>query len=177
MRPRRVQPVPLVWLTAIWVLLQGSLTWGNVLSGIVLGALVLVVFPLPRLIMAVRVRPWPLVVLTVTFLLDLAVSSVRVAWQAVRPGPVVDGIILDVWLRGRAELFQTITAEMTALVPGTVVIDLESETGRLTLHALDVHTPEQVDAVRRGVLTLEERVQRALAADPFPPRDPAEEVP
>ena len=50
MRPRRIQPVPLVWLTVIWVALQGSITWGNVLAGVALGGLVLLVFPLPRLI-------------------------------------------------------------------------------------------------------------------------------
>ena len=176
MRPRRVQPVPLVWLTAIWVLLQGHLSWANVVSGVVLSVVVLVVFPLPRLIMGVRVRPWPLVVLTSTFLLDLVVSSCRVAWQAVRPGPVVDGVIMDVRLRGREALFQTVTAEMTALVPGTVVIDLDSETGRLTLHALDVHTPAEIAQVRRNVLVLEERVQLALAAHPLPVAEPAEEA-
>jgi multicomponent Na+:H+ antiporter subunit E len=154
----------MVWLTAIWLLLQGSITWGNVLAGLVLAALVLVVFPLPRLIMGLRVRPWALAVLVVRFQLDLIVSSCRVAWQAVRPGPVVDGIVMDVWLRGRKELFQTITAEMVALVPGTVVIDLVSETGRLTLHALDVHTPAEVEGVRKDVLELEQRVLRALAA-------------
>lgn len=166
MRPRRIQPVPLVWLTVIWVALQGSITWGNVLAGVALGGLVLLVFPLPRLITGVRLRPWAFLVLMVRFQVDLIFSSCRVAWQAVRPGPVVDGVVMDVWLRGRATLFQTIVAEMTALVPGTVVIDLVSETGQLTLHALDVHTPDEIAQIRRDVLALERRVMRALAADP-----------
>lgn len=165
MRPRRVQPVPLLWLTGIWVLLQGSVTWGNVLSGLLLGALVLVAFPLPRLIMGVRVQPVGLAVLVVRFLHDLVVASVRVAWQAVRPGPVVTGRVLQVQLVGRRDLFLTITAEMVALVPGTVVIDLDAGSGRLLLHALDVHTDEQVEATRRAVRGQERRVLRALAAE------------
>lgn len=168
MRSRRVLPVPLAWLTAIWVLLQGSLTWGNVVAGLLLGALVLVAFPLPRLVMGVRVRPVALVVLTVRFLSDLVVASCRVAWQAVRPGPVVTGRVLQVQLVGEADLFRTITAEMVALVPGTVVIDLDSSSGLLLLHALDVHTEEEVEATRRDVRGQERRVLRAFAAD-LPP--------
>jgi multicomponent Na+:H+ antiporter subunit E len=160
-----VQPVPLLWLTGIWVLLQGSITWGNVLSGVLLGALVLVAFPLPRLITGVHLRPVALVVLTVRFLSDLVVASVRVAWQAVRPGPVVTGRVLQVQLVGDADLFRTITAEMVALVPGTVVIDLDSDTGLLLLHALDVHSDEEVEATRRSVRGQERRVLRAFSPD------------
>ncbi|HET8600206.1 MAG TPA: Na+/H+ antiporter subunit E [Segeticoccus sp.] len=168
MRPRRVQPFPLVWLTAIWLLLQGSVTWGNVLSGLLLSALVLVAFPLPRLIVGVRVRPLALVVLAARFLLDLVVASSRVAWQAIRPGPVVTGRVLQVQLVGRQDLFLTITAEMVALVPGTVVIDLDPGSGLLLLHALDVHTDDQVEETRRAVRGQEWRVLRALAPDPLP---------
>lgn len=165
-----MQLIPLLWLTCVWVLLQGSLTWATVLSGILLGALVLVAFPLPRLITGVRVRPMASLVLAARFLFDLTVASCRVAWQAVRPGPVVTGTALQVQLAGRADLFQTITAEMVALVPGTVVIELDAEAGLLTLHALDVHTPDQVEAIRRNVLGQERRVLRALAPRPQPDR-------
>lgn len=166
MRPRRVQPVPLIWLTVIWVLLQGSFTWWNVLSGLLLGAFVLVAFPLPRLLVGVRVRPIALLILAIRFLFDLVIGSCRVAWQAIRPGPVVTGRALQVQLVGHADLFRTITAELVALVPGTVVIDLDAD--RLTLHALDVHTPEQVAATQRNVLAQEHRVLRALAPE-IPP--------
>lgn len=171
-----MQLVPLIWLTVIWVLFQGTFTLWNVLTGLLLAAFVLVAFPLPRLIMGVRVRPVALLVLTVRFLLDLTVASCRVAWQAVRPGPVVTGSALQVQLTGRADLFATITAEMVALVPGTVVIDLDTERGRLTLHALDVHTPEQVAVTRRNVLGQERRVLRALAPGPLPSGAPDDQA-
>jgi multicomponent Na+:H+ antiporter subunit E len=155
-----------LWLTAVWVLLWGNVSWANVLSGLVLACIVLVAFPLPRLIVGVRLRPAAFAWLLVRFLWDLVFASCVVAWQAVRPGPVVGGRVLKVRLQAEGELFQTITAEMTALVPGTVVIDLDGQSRILTLHALDVETDEEVEQVRQQVLALERRVLRALAADP-----------
>ncbi len=166
MRKRRIQPFPLLWLTVVWILLWGNVSWANILAGLALATMVLAVFPLPRLVVGLKVRPWWLLVLVGRFLLDLTVASVQVAWLAVRPGHMAHGAVFDVLLRGRDELFQTVTAEMVALVPGTVVIDLAHDTGMLTIHALDVHSREEAEAVRRRVLAQEGRVLHALAADP-----------
>lgn len=163
-RERRVQPVPLLVLASVWVLLWGNLTVANVLSGLVLGALVLVVFPLPRLIVGIRVRPVPFVVLTATFLTHLVTASVQVAWLAVRPGSYPRNSVLVVQLEGREELFQTVVAEMTSLVPGSIVIDLDADNGRLALHVLGADTPEKVAQMRSNTLRLERRVHAALAA-------------
>lgn len=158
----RVQWFPLLWLTTVWVLLWGTVTVANVLSGLLLAALVLLVFPLPRLAVGVRVRPLPLAVLIGRFLADMVTASAQVAWLTVRPGRTVRGVVVDLHLRGRNELFQTVTAEMVALVPGTVVIDLDAPTGTLTLHLLDVRNRREAEQVRRRVLAQEARVLRAL---------------
>jgi multicomponent Na+:H+ antiporter subunit E len=165
MRVGRLQPFPVLWLTAVWVLLWGNVSWANVISGLVLACIVLLAFPLPRLIVGVRLRPAAFLWLLLRFLWELVIASCIVAWQAVRPGPVVGGRVLTVILRADGELFQTITAGMTALVPGTVVIDLDGHSRVLTLHALDVETDAEVVEVREQVLALEQRVLRALAAN------------
>jgi multicomponent Na+:H+ antiporter subunit E len=162
----RIQPVPLLLLTTVWVLLWGNVSWANVLGGLVLSVLVLMVFPLPRLITGIRIRPWPLLVLITRFHRDLFVASGQVAAAAIFHGPSTRGRIVAVELRARDQLLQTITAEMVALVPGTVVLDLRSADGTLLVHALDVETEEQAEAVRRDIRAQEERVLRALAADP-----------
>lgn len=161
----RVQPVPLLLLTLVWVLLWGNFSWANVLGGLVLGTLVLLTFPLPRLITGVRVRPWRLFILLARFQWDLFTATAQVAYAAVFHGPQTRGCILSVQLRSRDQLLQTITAEMVALVPGTVVIDLTSADRTLIVHALGVSDDEEAEAVREAIRAQEERVIQALAAD------------
>ncbi len=163
---------PLLGLTLIWVLLWGELTVGNALAGAALATLILVVFPLPPLAVGLTVRPVATLVLFGRFAYDVLVASVQVAWLAVRPGHTPRGVVVDLRLRSRNELFQTVTAEMVALVPGTVVIDLDSPNGVLTLHALDVSTRAEAERVRRHVLAQEARVIRAFDRDPGAVLDP-----
>lgn len=161
----RVPVGGLVWLTLVWVLLWGSLTWGNVLLGVLLAYLVLLAFPLPAVHLRLRPRPLPLVVLVGRFLWDVVRASVEVAWLAVRPGRTVRGVVMDMELVGDEEILQVLTAEMVALVPGSVVIDLDPESRVLTLHALDVRTRAEAERVRHRVRAQEARVLRALHPD------------
>lgn len=159
----RLRPLPLVWLTTVWVLLWGEVSWANVLGGLALAALVLVLFPLPRLSAGVMVHPWAALVLAARFAVDLVVASVRVAALVLRPGPMPEGLVLDVPLRSRDELLLTITAELVGLVPGTVVIDLDAPAGILTVHSLQVRDADDVRAEQRSLRDQEARVLAAFA--------------
>ncbi|WP_018158218.1 Na+/H+ antiporter subunit E [Demetria terragena] len=162
----RLQPVPLVLLTVVWILLWGNISWANALGGMALSTLVLLIFPLPRLVTGIRVRAWPLVVLISVFHRDLFVASAQVALAAFFHGPGTHGRLVSVRLRSPDEQLQTITAEMVALVPGTVVIDLNSASRMLLVHALGVEDEPGAEVVRRSILAQEDRVLRALAVDP-----------
>ena len=166
----RVQPFPLLWLTVVWTVLWRDLSVGNLLAGALLGALVLVLFPLPRLVVDVRVHPVGVAVLLGRFLADVVAASLQIAWRAVGPRPVPPGSIVTVQLRTRDELSQTVTAQMVSLVPGSVVVELDSPRGLLSVHVFAADTPAAVEAARADVLAQEDRVLRALAAHP-----PAEE--
>lgn len=168
----RVQLLPMLWLTVVWVLLWGNVSVGNVLSGMALAVLVLVLFPVPRMNVGMVVRPRALAVLTLRFFADVVTASVQVAWVALRPAPPPRGMVVDMHLRSHNELFQTVTAEMTALVPGSVVIDLEPDERRLTLHVFNASTRREAERVRRRVLRQEARVLRALDPDPGASLDP-----
>lgn len=157
---------PLLMLTTVWVLLMGQVTLGNIVAGVLVASFVQLIFPLPSVTLGVRFRPVAFVILTVRFLWDMTAASIEVAWLAVRPGPVVHGVVVDLRLRSDNDLFQTITAEMVALVPGTVVIDLDGERRILTLHLLNVTTRQQAEAIRHQVLGQEARVLRAFDPDP-----------
>lgn len=162
---RRISPFSALWLTVVWVLLWGTFDAVTIVGGVLVAVAVLVAFPLPRVPVRLQVRPVATVRLVGRFLYDLVVASFHVAWVAVRPGEPVRGVVLDLQLAGDDELLQTITAEMVALVPGTVVIDLDPAQRLLTLHALEVSTPRQAQLVRRRVLGQEARVLRAFHPD------------
>lgn len=153
-------------LAVVWVTLMGEVTLGNVIAGLLVALFVQLVFPLPSVTVGLRFRPIAFLILTLRFLWDMTVASVQVAWLSVRPGPTVSGVVVDLRLRSDNDLFQTMTAEMVALVPGTVVIDLDSERRILTLHLLDVTTRREAEVIRHRVMAQEARVLRALDPDP-----------
>lgn len=172
LRRWRVSVGGLVWLAAVWVLLWGTLSWGNVLGGLVFGYLVLAFFPLPRVHFRLRPRPWAVTVLVSRFLFDVVRASAEVSWLAIRPGRPVRGVVMDMELVGDDELLQVLTGEMVTLVPGSVVIELDPATRVLTIHALDVRTRQEAEAVRRRIRAQEARVLRALHPDPESLLDP-----
>ncbi|RPF23408.1 Na+/H+ antiporter subunit E [Myceligenerans xiligouense] len=147
-----------------WVLLWGDLSWANVLSGAALGALVALAFPLPPLRQATTVRPGPLLRLLGRFATDLVLASFQVAWTAVRPGPMPRGGLVPVPLRTTSDLFVATTAGLSSLVPGTLVVDLDTAGPILHVHVLDLAGSGGPEAVRDATLALEERLLRAFAS-------------
>ncbi|MCA5892015.1 Na+/H+ antiporter subunit E [Isoptericola sp. NEAU-Y5] len=152
-------------LAAIWVLLWGDLSWANVIAGALLAVLIMVVFPLPPVAAQGRFRLGPFLVLAGRFVADLVVASFHVAFMALRPRYVPRGAVVVVQLRNPDDVFLTITAVLSTLVPGSLVVEAQRRTGLVYLHVLDIEDSGGVEGVRRNVLQLEERVLRAFASD------------
>jgi multicomponent Na+:H+ antiporter subunit E len=57
--PSRVRhQLPLLaWLVLVWILLWGTLSWANVVSGVVVALLLMLLLPLPPVAGGARVRP------------------------------------------------------------------------------------------------------------------------
>lgn len=161
-RYRRIRPAPLVGLVLVWVALWGNLSWVNVLSGLAVGAAILVLFPLPPLMSTVRLRPAATLVLVGRFLVELVTASIGVALLALRPRPITAGSLVDVRLHLEDDLRRTLVAEMTSLVPGTVVIDLDPGSGIMTIHVLDVVDRAGLDREVAKIAALERRVAAAV---------------
>ncbi|MGR6317963.1 Na+/H+ antiporter subunit E [Micromonospora soli] len=161
---RRDQAVALGWLVAIWLLLWGDLSWGNLFAGIVIGIAVLLFFPLPPVTFGGRIRPGALLVLAVTFVGDLVSASVHVAAVAVRPGYRPRGAIIAVPLRVRTDLNLALTAEIISLVPGTLIVEVDRDQGLLYVHVLDVRGPEDLTGSRERILAVERRIVRAIGS-------------
>ena len=75
----------LVLLVLVWMALWGSASLIVILIGVVVSALILLLFPLPTMVFRFGIHPWRTLVLVVRFLCDVVVASVQVGWLAIRP--------------------------------------------------------------------------------------------
>lgn len=163
-RRARDHLITVAWLVVVWSLLWGEFSWGNLVGGVLVGLVVLVFFPLPRVTFGGRLRPLALADLVVRFVAELVVASVHVGWLAVRPGRQPPSAILAVRLRVRTDLNLTLTAEVLSLVPGTLIVEAERETGTLYVHVLDAHDDRTLADSRARILALEARLVRAIGS-------------
>lgn len=163
---RRFRAGSLVALTLLWLLMWGSWSWGALAMGLLMATIVLVAFPMPRRLARFRFRPLALLWLSTTFLANLVWSSFVVAWMAVRPRGVTAGRVVAIRLHETDDFRRTVTAEMTSLVPGTVVIDLDSH-GHLLIHIIDHCDDARLFAEANRIHRLERRVARAFGAPPL----------
>lgn len=161
---RRV--VPAAWLVAVWVLLWGTLSWANVLSGSLVALLVLTLFPLPHVAGTGWLHPAATVRFAARFVADLVTSSVQVAWWSVRPGPPVHSSVVSVRLHSESEFVLALVVETLSLVPGSVVIGTDPAQGRLWAHVLGAEDDAGVAVYRQKVATVEADVLAALGRDP-----------
>ncbi|MET7302478.1 Na+/H+ antiporter subunit E [Embleya sp. NPDC005575] len=161
----RISPLLVGWLTAVWVALWGTLTVANVLTGLVVAVLLPVLLPLSPAHDRLRFRPWGLVRFVVRFVLDLAGSSLRVAWQALWPGRLPRSSVVGVETATRSDVLLTLTVLALNVIPGSIVIEIRrGRPTKLFIHALGADTPASVEAARRAVVRLEARVVAAFGS-------------
>lgn len=166
-RGRAPSPGLVAWLTVVWVLLWGDITVANIVNGVILGATVAVLLPLPRVKGLGAFRPLAVAVLVGRFALDAVRGALEVAAVAFRAVPPRSAVV-RVALRSHSDVILATTAGLTSLIPGSVVVEAHRLTGVLYLHVFDVvgeDLEEAVERVRRTVLAQEERLMRALSSD------------
>ncbi|WP_433528035.1 Na+/H+ antiporter subunit E [Micromonospora sp. CA-263727] len=161
---RRSRIIAVTGLVAVWVLLWGTLSWANVISGLVVAAILLAVFPLPPVTFAGRIHPLPLLRFALRFLLDLVVASAQIAWLALRVGHTPRSAVIAVQLRVNTDLNLTLTAEALSLVPGSLILEADRNTGTLFIHVINLDSLDEVEQFRRGVLELEARIIAAIGS-------------
>lgn len=164
--PRRtgLQPWTVLGLTIVWVVLWGELSVLIVISGLLVGLLVTLIFPLPPLPYDGRVRPLALAWLLIRLLGDLIVASIEVIRTVLRPGRPTRGAIVRARLRSDSDLYQTLVAELISLVPGSIAVEARRSSRTLYLHVLDVTDDADLDRVRQEVRDIEARVLRSLGS-------------
>ncbi|MET7370367.1 Na+/H+ antiporter subunit E [Streptomyces sp. NPDC005566] len=161
-RRRRVLDLPLIaWLTLIWVLLWSTLTWANVVTGLVVAVVVCLAFPLPRVDLGLRLHPWGILLLAGYLLYDMYTSGVKVTRQIFAGRPHRPAVIA-VPLRCRSDLMLAATAVAVSNVPGGSIVEVRRDTATVFLHVLDADLPAALDAAKRSVWRLEELTVRAF---------------
>ena len=169
---RHVQWPMVLWLTLVWWVLWGTWSAMSLVGGVIVATLALVLFPLPPLDLDMRIRPLGVVALVGHFLRDVVVASLQVAWTVLRPPPGLRNALVRVPMRTDSDLVLVLVAELTSLVPGSVVVEVQRSTFTLYLHALDVRSLDDVERVRQRVWAQETRVLHAFGHDPSAPADP-----
>lgn len=161
----KFRPLSVLGMLIVWVLLWGSAAPTILISGILIGWLVDMVFPLPPIYWEGKFRPVGFLILVVHLLRDLVVSSFRVVALVFHRPVNLNAGIIRVDLHTDNDLYQVQVAEMISLVPGTVVVEVVRSPRRLYLHAIDLVGDDPVARVQRMAFGVESRVLRAFGSD------------
>ncbi|RKQ34846.1 Na+/H+ antiporter subunit E [Kocuria tytonis] len=148
--------LPLVlWLVVVWGALWGDWRPGNLVFGLLLALAVTRTLILPPVRLSGRFNVLHFALFLATFVRQVASASFHVFRVAVVQGPRVHNAVLGVRLRQNNDLLMTAVGHTMALIPGSLVVEVDRENGILYFHVLDVATPEQAASFRRSVLDTE----------------------
>ncbi len=156
---RRFRPWFVVWITFMWCLLMGEVTWANVVSGLLVGLGVVLALPLPAMpIAGLRVNWLRLARYLLIWVGELMVASVKVAWLALRPAAPPKTAILQVPMRVSNDLVLAFATALYNLQPGGSVSDIDIANRMWTIHVLDADDEEDIVREIENVATLERRM-------------------
>ncbi len=151
----------LCFLMMVWVLLWGQITVANMVSGLAVAVLITVLLPLPSVPVEGRLHPISLLKLVALVGYYLVLSSVQVAWMAIRPGPPPLVAVLRANLPAlKSDLVLALAVNIFNLIPGSIVLEIDQARRILYVHLIDVGSDATVQRFYRQV----EQVERLLVA-------------
>ncbi|HEX7827486.1 Na+/H+ antiporter subunit E [Mycolicibacterium llatzerense] len=145
----------LVWLMAVWILLWGNISVANILGGLAVGLLITVLLPLPQVPVAGRLHPLSLAWLALKVAYYLVLSSVQVAWLAIRPGPPPLTAVLRARLELKSDLVLALAVNVINLIPGSIVLEIDQARRFIYVHVLDVGSERAVQQFYRQIAEVE----------------------
>ncbi|MDQ0156838.1 Na+/H+ antiporter subunit E [Robertmurraya andreesenii] len=147
-----------LFIGVLWMFLQDDWSVLTFFSGYLFGLFVLFIL---RRYFSSKFYPITLLAVVQLFLLfiyELFVSSITVIRQVMRPRiNVTPGIFtLETDLEGDLEV--TLLALLLTLTPGSVVVEISSDSKKFYIHAMDI--PESSDAVIRSTAKFEAAIKK-----------------
>ncbi|MFT4125870.1 MAG: Na+/H+ antiporter subunit E [Gordonia sp. (in: high G+C Gram-positive bacteria)] len=155
----------IAWLAGVWVLLWGTISWANVIGGVVLAVAIGFLLPLPRVPVEGRIHPVSTLILLGRLIVDFVVSSAQVAWAAIRPGRPPLGAVLRVRVAIKSDMVLTLAVDYLNLVPGTMVLEIDHRRRMLYVHVFDVRSDKKVRDFYRQVAFVERMFIKAFERD------------
>ncbi len=150
----------LCWLMLVWVLLWGKASPANIIGGLAVALVITVLLPLPVVPVEGRVHPLSLLRLMVFVGYQLVLSSVQVAWLAIKPGPPPLTAVLRARLAIKSDLVLALAVNIVTLIPGSMVLEVDQERRLIYVHVIDVGSEKSVARFYRQV----EQIERLLVA-------------
>ena len=148
------------WLMLVWVLLWGNVSAANILGGLAIAVLITVLLPLPVVPVEGRLHPASFAKLLIVVGWYLVLSSLQVAWLAIKPGPPPLSAVLRVSFAVKSDLVLALGVNAINLTPGTMVLEIDRDRRLLYVHVLDVGPPRAINRFYHEVAQL----QRLLIA-------------
>jgi multicomponent Na+:H+ antiporter subunit E len=155
-----------LWLVVLWVAFWHDLSVANVVSGVLVGALVLVSAGVTMVSddddrTRARVRPIATVHFVVYVVYELVVANLYLAWEIVTPRNKINVGVVAVPMRTESELVANAVANVITLTPGSVTIESLGSPAVLYVNVMHLH---DLDDVRRDLLKIEELAVRAFGS-------------
>lgn len=168
MTPLRVSGV-LVWITVLWLALWDDLSFANVLSGLAVGAAVLLVAgQSPLLDRDDKHRARFSLRHTLYFagfvLYKLVEANLYLAWEILTKENKINVGVVAVPLRTESRTAAMAVANVITLTPGTITIESLGSSGAPPVLYVNVMHLHDLDAVRRDLLHIEELSVRAFGS-------------
>lgn len=164
-RPRTSlrQELPLIiFLGVFWMAVWQSFDIGTFLIGLVFATVVVRLFFLPPLRSSGRFNVFWGAVYGIRFLGKMVLASFEVSWLTVVKGPRIRNSIISLQMRSHDDLLITLVAHSLALVPGSLVLEVDRTTATLYLHALNVTDDDTAEEIRQDALRTEALLIRTL---------------
>lgn len=157
------QELPLlVWLVIVWGALWRDFSPGNLLFGALIAVLVARLFYLPPVELGGRFNVLRAVPFALMFLAKVVAASFQVLYLAVAKGPKVISAVVAVPLRSHSDLLVTATGHITALIPGSLVVEVDRSTSTLYIHGINVRNADDAAQLRKDVRDTEAGLIRIM---------------
>jgi multicomponent Na+:H+ antiporter subunit E len=140
-------------LAFCWAAMTGDFSLRSLITGAVLGfAALWVAQPLIGIDRFYFLRVWRITRLTVYFFWELLLSSVKVAWDVIRPHPRNNPKIIAMPLDVTTDMEILVLTNLISLTPGTLSVDVTPDRKTLIVHAMFADDPQaEVAALKSGM--------------------------
>jgi multicomponent Na+:H+ antiporter subunit E len=165
MRATALRITVLIALTAVWVLLWGTYSAANALSGLVVALAITSLLPMPPVPVQGRVHPLSLLRLIIQITWYLVESSAQVAWLAIRPGPPPLSGVLRAQVSIKSDLVLVFAVNIVSMIPGSIVLEIDQVRRVFYCHVIDVGSSRTVDRFYRQASEVERLLVAAFERD------------